>query len=179
MYASNIVLFAIGALTASASPLLQQRSSYTACPSGMYENLQCCKTNVVGIAAFQCKAPSKEPASLDEFKSLCGAPAVSALCCTLPLVCYTNNPETHLRPNKCITDKLHRPVRMLCVWTLSLICLPCRPWEDQAHPAHPVCPPWDLAPLAPLVCPPPARASLSRAVASFIQSRVSFKARRF
>ncbi|KAJ6049701.1 uncharacterized protein N7446_006971 [Penicillium canescens] len=85
MYASNIVLFAIGALTASASPLLQQRSSYTACPSGMYENLQCCKTNVVGIAALQCKAPSKEPASLDEFKSLCGAPAVSALCCTVPI----------------------------------------------------------------------------------------------
>jgi hypothetical protein len=89
MYATNIVLFAISALTASAHPLLQQRSSYTACPSGMYENLQCCKTNVIDVAAFECKAPSKEPASLDEFKSLCGAPAVSALCCTLPLVRYT------------------------------------------------------------------------------------------
>jgi hypothetical protein len=170
MYASNIVLFALGALTASASPLLQQRSSYTACPSGMYENLQCCKTNVVGIAAFECKAPSKEPASLDEFKSLCGAPAVSALCCTLPLVRDTNDPETHLRPNERITDNLYRPVRILCVWILSLICLPWEdPWEDQAHPAHPVCPPWDLAPLVPLVCPPPARGSLARAIAFFIQ----------
>ncbi|KAJ5349874.1 hypothetical protein N7541_007601 [Penicillium brevicompactum] len=85
MYANNIVLFALGALTASASPLLQQRSSYTACASGMYERLQCCKENIIGVAAFECTAPSKEPASLDEFKSLCGAPAVSPLCCTVPI----------------------------------------------------------------------------------------------
>ncbi|CAG7990859.1 unnamed protein product [Penicillium salamii] len=85
MYASNVVLFALSALTASASPLLQQRSSYTACATGMYNNMQCCKESLVGVAAFECKAPSKEPSSLDEFKSLCGAPAVHPLCCTIPI----------------------------------------------------------------------------------------------
>jgi hypothetical protein len=55
---------------------------------------------------------------------------------------------------------------MLCVWTLSLTCRPCRLWEDLARLE---CPPWDLVPLVPLVFHPPAKRSLFKAIDSLVR----------
>ncbi|QPG98633.1 beta ketoadipyl CoA thiolase, th1 [Epichloe festucae Fl1] len=55
---------------------------YKPCPSGLYSNPQCCATNVLGVAALDCKNPSSAPTSSDNFKSVCGGQ--QPLCCVVP-----------------------------------------------------------------------------------------------
>jgi hypothetical protein len=76
----------------------------------------------------------------------------------------------------------HRPVRTLCVWTPSLTCRPCRPWDlwvDLARLVRLACPPWDLVPLAPPVFPPLAKERPSMAIASLVRFTLSTKDRAF
>jgi len=91
MYTSSIIVFALGALTASAtpvtpgtpSPLLSLKAH---CPGRYFVNPQCCSTNV-GVAAFDCQIPTGAPSSLEDFESTCSAKEKTALCCLIPLVC--------------------------------------------------------------------------------------------
>jgi hypothetical protein len=88
MYASSIIVFALSALTATATPVtpspLLSLKAY--CPGKYFVNPQCCSTNV-GVAAFDCKIPTGAPSSLEDFKSTCSAEKKDALCCLIPLVC--------------------------------------------------------------------------------------------
>ncbi|KAJ5758135.1 uncharacterized protein N7511_006829 [Penicillium nucicola] len=86
MYASSIFVFALGALTATASPVtpspLLSLKAY--CPGKYFVNPQCCSTDLK-LAAFDCKIPSGAPSSLADFKSTCSAEEKTALCCLIPL----------------------------------------------------------------------------------------------
>ncbi|KAK2606275.1 beta ketoadipyl CoA thiolase, th1 [Conoideocrella luteorostrata] len=56
---------------------------FKACPSGLYSNLQCCDSNVLGVAALGCKNPSSNPTSADMLGSTCGGK--QPLCCVVPV----------------------------------------------------------------------------------------------
>ncbi|OWT43591.1 fungal hydrophobin domain-containing protein [Pochonia chlamydosporia 170] len=55
------------------------------CPKGLYSNPQCCSTNVLGVAALDCKNPSSTPSSGANFKTVCSAQGRQPLCCVLPV----------------------------------------------------------------------------------------------
>lgn len=58
---------------------------YDAC-SGLYSTLQCCATDVLGIADLDCGSPSAVPSSADNFETICAAGGQRARCCILPIL---------------------------------------------------------------------------------------------
>lgn len=58
---------------------------YDAC-SGLYDSLQCCATDVLGVADLDCGTPSAVPTSPDSFESICAAGGQRARCCILPVL---------------------------------------------------------------------------------------------
>ncbi|KAF2972228.1 hypothetical protein GQX73_g1334 [Xylaria multiplex] len=66
---------------------------YDAC-SGLPDNLQCCATDVLGLADLDCASPSAVPTSAANFASICAKGGQRARCCVLPvlgqaLICLT------------------------------------------------------------------------------------------
>ncbi|KAG5916041.1 hypothetical protein E4U42_007816, partial [Claviceps africana] len=53
---------------------------------GLYSNPQCCAVNVLGVAALDCKNPSRKPTNAGDFKSTCASVGKKAQCCVLPLL---------------------------------------------------------------------------------------------
>lgn len=60
-------------------------NGYQACPAGIYSNLQCCNTDVLGVADLECSAPSITVKSGDDFKKVCAANGKTARCCAIPV----------------------------------------------------------------------------------------------
>ncbi|KAI0412111.1 fungal hydrophobin [Xylaria grammica] len=58
---------------------------YDAC-SGLYDSLQCCATDVLGVADLDCATPSAVPTSAASFASICAAGGQRARCCVLPVL---------------------------------------------------------------------------------------------
>ncbi|KAI0399203.1 fungal hydrophobin [Xylaria palmicola] len=58
---------------------------YDAC-SGLYDTLQCCATDVLGVADLDCGTPSAVPKSAANFQSICAAGGQRARCCVLPVL---------------------------------------------------------------------------------------------
>ncbi|KZP14208.1 hypothetical protein FIBSPDRAFT_834310 [Athelia psychrophila] len=79
----------VAALTAGlltmcmASPVLVSR--VTLC-SGTYGNVQCCATDVLGVADLNCATPPTTPADVADFTSICAAIGQQAECCALPIL---------------------------------------------------------------------------------------------
>ncbi|GKT58108.1 fungal hydrophobin [Colletotrichum tofieldiae] len=65
-------------------------SPYDPC-SGLYDNVQCCATDVLGVANLDCSAPPSVPTSADNFSKVCAAVGQRARCCVLPIgiLCQT------------------------------------------------------------------------------------------
>ncbi|KAI0001546.1 hydrophobin precursor [Xylariaceae sp. FL0662B] len=59
---------------------------YAACTPGLYSTLQCCATDVLGVADLDCGNPSAVPTSAEEFQELCAAAGQRARCCILPVL---------------------------------------------------------------------------------------------
>ncbi|KAI1425586.1 fungal hydrophobin [Xylaria sp. FL1777] len=58
---------------------------YDAC-SGLYDSLQCCATDVLGIADLDCGTPSGVPTSPASFAAICASGGQRARCCVLPIL---------------------------------------------------------------------------------------------
>lgn len=61
-------------------------SDYAACTGTLYSELQCCATDVLGVADLDCESPSSIPTSADDFQSICTDVGKSAVCCVLPVL---------------------------------------------------------------------------------------------
>ncbi|KAL8420630.1 hypothetical protein RB594_003426 [Gaeumannomyces avenae] len=59
--------------------------AYDAC-SGLYDSLQCCATDVLGLANLDCAPPTKVPTSAADFKATCATGGQRARCCVLPVL---------------------------------------------------------------------------------------------
>ncbi|KAI0445699.1 fungal hydrophobin [Xylaria telfairii] len=58
---------------------------YDAC-SGLYDSLQCCSTDVLGVADLDCQTPSAIPSSPSSFQAICAKGGQRARCCVLPIL---------------------------------------------------------------------------------------------
>ncbi|KAJ8123509.1 hypothetical protein ONZ43_g569 [Nemania bipapillata] len=58
---------------------------YDAC-SGLYDSLQCCATDILGVADLDCDTPSGVPTSPASFASICAKGGQRARCCVLPVL---------------------------------------------------------------------------------------------
>ncbi|KAI0432827.1 fungal hydrophobin [Xylaria sp. FL1042] len=58
---------------------------YDAC-SGLYDSLQCCSTDVLGVADLDCATPTAVPTSPASFAAICAAGGQTARCCVLPVL---------------------------------------------------------------------------------------------
>ncbi|KAK1537598.1 fungal hydrophobin [Colletotrichum paranaense] len=62
---------------------------YDAC-SGLYDSLQCCATDVLGVANLNCAPPlptaATVPTSASDFKNICHKAGQQARCCVLPVL---------------------------------------------------------------------------------------------
>ncbi|KAI0161312.1 hydrophobin [Xylariaceae sp. FL1272] len=58
---------------------------YDAC-SGLYDTLQCCATDVLGVADLDCATPGAVPTSASNFEAICAAQGQRARCCVLPVL---------------------------------------------------------------------------------------------
>ncbi|KAI4866564.1 fungal hydrophobin [Hypoxylon rubiginosum] len=58
---------------------------YDAC-SGLYDSLQCCATDVLGVADLDCGTPDGVPTSPASFEKICAAGGQRARCCVLPVL---------------------------------------------------------------------------------------------
>ncbi|KAK1720378.1 hypothetical protein CaCOL14_004730 [Colletotrichum acutatum] len=58
---------------------------YDAC-SGLYDSLQCCATDVLGVANLDCASPTTVPTSASDFRSICANRGQRARCCVLPVL---------------------------------------------------------------------------------------------
>ncbi|KAI2624606.1 cerato-ulmin [Hypomontagnella submonticulosa] len=54
--------------------------------SGLYDSVQCCATDVLGVADLDCQTPSKVPSSAADFKAICATGGQRARCCVLPVL---------------------------------------------------------------------------------------------
>ncbi|KAI1175782.1 fungal hydrophobin [Nemania sp. FL0916] len=57
---------------------------YDAC-SGLYDSLQCCATDVLGVADLDCQTPSAVPRSASDFQAICAKGGQRARCCVIPV----------------------------------------------------------------------------------------------
>ncbi|KAI1269399.1 hydrophobin [Xylariaceae sp. FL1019] len=76
---------AIFAAVAVAVPGGKTGTPYDAC-SGLYDTLQCCATDVLGVADLDCAGPGAVPTSAANFASICAAKGQRARCCVLPVL---------------------------------------------------------------------------------------------
>ncbi|XXG97459.1 hypothetical protein Hte_003760 [Hypoxylon texense] len=58
---------------------------YDAC-SGLYDSLQCCATDVLGVADLDCATPGGVPTSAADFEKICATGGLRARCCVLPVL---------------------------------------------------------------------------------------------
>ncbi|KAK1671274.1 hydrophobin [Colletotrichum godetiae] len=58
---------------------------YDAC-SGLYDSLQCCATDVLGVANLNCAPPPAVPTSANDSSKVCSAIGQRARCCILPIL---------------------------------------------------------------------------------------------
>ncbi|KAI8955228.1 fungal hydrophobin [Xylaria longipes] len=58
---------------------------YDAC-SGLYDSLQCCATDVLGVADLDCGTPNAVPTSPSSFAAICAKGGQRARCCVLPVL---------------------------------------------------------------------------------------------
>ncbi|PON29046.1 hypothetical protein TGAM01_v202154 [Trichoderma gamsii] len=56
------------------------------CPKSLFSNLQCCSTDVLGLADLDCKTPSNTPANGDDFQAICARDGRQPKCCVLPIL---------------------------------------------------------------------------------------------
>ncbi|TGJ76840.1 hypothetical protein E0Z10_g10798 [Xylaria hypoxylon] len=57
---------------------------YDAC-SGLYDTLQCCATDVLGVADLDCLSPGAVPTSPTSFEAICATGGQRARCCIIPV----------------------------------------------------------------------------------------------
>ncbi|KAI1753058.1 fungal hydrophobin [Xylaria castorea] len=57
---------------------------YDAC-SGLYDSLQCCATDVLGVADLDCLTPDAVPTSPQVFEKICATGGQRARCCIIPV----------------------------------------------------------------------------------------------
>ncbi|EXF82466.1 hypothetical protein CFIO01_05189 [Colletotrichum fioriniae PJ7] len=60
-------------------------SSYVAC-SGFYSSLQCCATDVLGVADLDCASSPTVPTTASDLRSICAKAGQRARCCVLPVL---------------------------------------------------------------------------------------------
>ncbi|KAK2015100.1 hypothetical protein LZ32DRAFT_602800 [Colletotrichum eremochloae] len=77
----SVALVALFAGAAIAVPT--GSTTYDPC-SGLYDSVQCCATDVLGLANLDCNVPTTLPTSPDHFKRVCAATGKRARCCVLP-----------------------------------------------------------------------------------------------
>ncbi|OHF01900.1 fungal hydrophobin [Colletotrichum orchidophilum] len=58
---------------------------YSAC-SGLQSSLQCCATDILGLANLDCGPPPAVPTSAENFRDICAAITQRARCCVLPVL---------------------------------------------------------------------------------------------
>ncbi|KAI0140463.1 fungal hydrophobin [Xylariaceae sp. FL1272] len=58
---------------------------YDAC-SGLYDTLQCCSTDVGGVADLDCDSPGAVPTSPADFAAICATGGQRARCCVIPIL---------------------------------------------------------------------------------------------
>ncbi|GAB0135732.1 beta ketoadipyl CoA thiolase, th1 [Epichloe bromicola] len=78
MHAFIITIIAMAGF-AVAAPTLEVRGEV--CSDVLYSVAQCCATNVLNVAALDCKTPQSAN-SVEEFKSACSGG--KAMCCSIP-----------------------------------------------------------------------------------------------
>ncbi|KAG5950979.1 hypothetical protein E4U53_004068 [Claviceps sorghi] len=78
---SFIVSIMAIASVAFAAPSDINARTHPACPNTLYSVPQCCSTNVLNVAALDCKNPK----DLWNFKESCADIGSKALCCSIPL----------------------------------------------------------------------------------------------
>ncbi|KAI0910189.1 fungal hydrophobin [Ustulina deusta] len=60
-------------------------TDYDAC-TGLFDVLQCCATDVLGLADLDCSSPSTVPTSAANFAANCAAGGQRARCCVIPIL---------------------------------------------------------------------------------------------
>ncbi|KAL7939230.1 fungal hydrophobin domain-containing protein [Trichoderma chlorosporum] len=56
------------------------------CTGLLNSQVQCCATDVLGVADLDCNVPTTLPKSADEFQSICAATGKRPRCCALPVL---------------------------------------------------------------------------------------------
>ncbi|CAJ2510782.1 Uu.00g064070.m01.CDS01 [Anthostomella pinea] len=69
-----------------AAPPVPSGGPYAACTGLLYSSLQCCATDVLGVADLDCGTPSAVPTSPENFEAICAAGGQIARCCILPVL---------------------------------------------------------------------------------------------
>ncbi|RYP62795.1 hypothetical protein DL771_009571 [Monosporascus sp. 5C6A] len=86
LFATFIATFLAGtAMAAPAAVEARTGGSYDAC-SGLYDSLQCCATDVLGVADLDCASPPDVPGSAEDFQKICARVGQRARCCVLPVL---------------------------------------------------------------------------------------------
>ncbi|KAI4762586.1 hypothetical protein E4T52_10742 [Aureobasidium sp. EXF-3400] len=86
MLASTIVSAFIGSALVAAAPAdLSARQAALIC-SGTYSNIQCCATDVLGLADLNCANPPTTPTSAEDFINICAEEGQQARCCAIPIL---------------------------------------------------------------------------------------------
>ncbi|KAI2467473.1 cerato-ulmin [Annulohypoxylon bovei var. microspora] len=80
-----LVTFLASAVLANPAKRGYGGGDYDAC-SGLYNSLQCCATDVLGVADLDCATPSKVPSSAGDFEAICATGGQRARCCVLPVL---------------------------------------------------------------------------------------------
>ncbi|KAH9907794.1 fungal hydrophobin [Xylariomycetidae sp. FL2044] len=84
-FTTLLVSFLASAVMASPAKRNDTPVPYDAC-SGLYDTLQCCATDVLGVADLDCATPTAVPTSPEDFEKICATGGERARCCVLPVV---------------------------------------------------------------------------------------------
>ncbi|GAB7333087.1 hypothetical protein MBLNU13_g04762t1 [Cladosporium sp. NU13] len=86
-FSTTIILFTASALALPTSQDSQAKKAASPyCAPGLFNQAQCCSTDVAGVANLDCATPSKTPTSASDFGAICAKSGKTARCCVLPIL---------------------------------------------------------------------------------------------
>ncbi|KAJ6784649.1 hypothetical protein PWT90_03212 [Aphanocladium album] len=65
---------------------LEARTNRIVCEYGLYTNIQCCATDILGVAALDCKTITEVPHDANHASQICAKTGGAARCCVIPIL---------------------------------------------------------------------------------------------
>ncbi|OAA76802.1 Hydrophobin 2 [Akanthomyces lecanii RCEF 1005] len=80
-----VAALAAGALAAPAELAARTYTNPTLCPNGLFSNLVCSATDVLGLLCLDASVPSEAPRDARHFQEICAKVGKAARCAVLPV----------------------------------------------------------------------------------------------